>query len=400
MPVQQQQQMSSFAGRLGSRVAQANAEHKDKPIDTGNRRLPAGIKTGIAKIQSAYTKTQTEDGGMVPKGETFFRISAVVVSPKEHAGQKVEGMITQQMIPMCDVPAKGQRAAKSFSDNWFAFQNLFKLLGVNPPNELGTDEAAGKRIEAYYFAAMKMLTDPTRPPTFIEFSTRGWTPPKTPQNPNPEEMVFETWHGLASAAPAHDPSASVMASANGQPAQHVSAPEPFEEPPRGVVVMPDGSTRQPEESVDLADEVASLIEVTMSDPNGDTEEGAAASARLEDLAWKNGWTKEQTQGAADWAAVGEMALNKPEPTQAPTTAPSSSTTTTITVGYKAKFAKRTKDGNKLKNSKGVELPPQDVEVVSVDTASKTCTVKSVKDDKVITDIRTKQPVQVKWEWLE
>ena len=60
MPVQQQ--MSSFAGRLGARVAAANAEYRGKPIDTGNRRLPGGIKegAGVAKVQSAYTKQQTE----------------------------------------------------------------------------------------------------------------------------------------------------------------------------------------------------------------------------------------------------------------------------------------------------------------------------------------------------
>jgi hypothetical protein len=386
MPVQQQ--MSSFAGRLGAEVARANAQHKDAPIDTGNRRLPAGIRNGKAKIQSMYTKQQTEDSGKTPKGETFFRASAVVVSPTEHAGQKVAGMVTSVMIPLCDIPAKGMSKGKSFSDNWFEFQNLFKLLGIAPPNEPGNDEAAGRRIEAYYFAAMKTLTDPQRPPTFVEFSTRGWTPPKTQQQPNPEEMVFETWHGLADMTTPHDPAGSVTV--NGQ----ASTPSvPFEEPPRGVIVHPD--------PVDLADEITSLIEVAMGDPNGDTEDGAAAAARLEDLAFANGWTKEQTGNAADWAAVGEMALNKPEAV-APATPPPPPTgsTTTISVGYKAKFTKRTKDGVKLKSNKGEALPPQEVEVTSMDTTNKTCTVKAVKDGKDVVDLRSKQPVQVKWEWLE
>lgn len=397
MPVQQQ--MSSFAGRLGARVAAANAEHKDKPIDTGNLRLPGGIKKGIAKIQSAYTKQQTEEKGRTPKGETFFRISAVAISPKEHNGQRVEGVTTSVIIPLCDIPErKGQdytTPAVSFSENWFEFQNLFKKLGIIPPNEPGNDEAAGRRIEAYYFAAMKTLTDPTRPPVLIEFSTREWKSPKkaseTPeQYAKREPMIIEDWIGLASTVPAHDPAASVMQSSNGQ------AHEPFEEPPQGVVVMPDTP------AMDIEDEVASLVEVATGDPNGETSEGAEATKRLEDLAYANGWSKEDTGGAADWTVVGDMALNKKLANSAPPTTPSqpSSGTTTITVGYKAKFCKRTKDGAKLKNNKGEPLPPQDVEVTSVNAEAKTCTVKTTKDGKDVVDLRSKQPVQVKWEWLE
>ena len=60
MPMQQQQN-SSFAKKLGARVAQANEEHRDKPVDTGEHRLPAGIKSAIAKLKAMYTKEYVDD---------------------------------------------------------------------------------------------------------------------------------------------------------------------------------------------------------------------------------------------------------------------------------------------------------------------------------------------------
>jgi len=64
------------------------------------------------------------------------------------------------------------------------------------------------------------------------------------------------------------------------------------------------------------------------------------------------------------------------------------------------FAKRTKDGEKLKNNKGGPFPAREVEVTVVDTSAKLCTVKTIKDGKDVVDIRSKKPVAVKFEWLE
>jgi len=407
-----QQQMSSFAKTMGARVAAANVEHKDKPIDIGNRQLPPGIREGIAKLSAMYTKEYPDDkNGPGTKGQTFFRASAIVVSPEAHNGEKVSGRVTQLIIPLCDMPAKGLRKSSSFSQNWYEFQNVFKLLGIAPPNETPQTDPTGQRVEAYYFAAMKTLTDITRPPTYIEFSTRGWTPPATPANPNPNEIIFETWHGLAEFNGQFNPAGGVTES----PA--ATQPEPFTEPPLGQTQYPAPQLQVQFPDVQLtttaptdpADEVAALVEVAMNDPEGATEEGLAASSRLEDMAWAAGWTKEQTASPPapytnDWAGIGDMVLNPPtrQPvTQAPALAtPPAAAAPTVAVGSRWKFAKRTKDGAKLKNAKGKEFPPQDVEVMEVDAAVKLCTVKSAKDGKPITDIRTKKPVGVKFEWLE
>lgn len=399
MPVQQT--MSSFAKKLGARVAQANAEHAAAPVDTGNRRLPAGIRDGVARLATMYTKEQTEDGGMVPKGQVFFRASAVVVSPAEHNGERIAGLTTSKVIPLCDVPAKGQRKATSFSENWFEFQNLFKLLGIPPCPETAQTDPTGQRTEAYFFAAMQALTSPLRlkaNPVYISFSTRGWTPPASAQQPNPTEMVFETWHGLANPPTAPDPASGVAAGeAPPQPSPTSAPPAPTtwskEAPPPLPVPIPDD---------DLPDKIATLVEVAMNDPEGATEEGAAAAAELEDLAWRAGWSKEQTAGAADWVEVGEMALNEPEADAEPTPklVEPAAAEPTVTVGSRWNFQKRTKEGAKLRNNKSEEFPPQEVEVVTVDEVAKTCTVRTVKDGKPVIDIKSKKPVDVRFDWLE
>lgn len=401
MPVQQQ--MSSFAKKLGGRVAAANAEHKDKPVDTGNRRLPAGIRDGRAKLSTMYTK-EYEDGAM--KGQTFFRASAIVESPEEHDGQKVRGLVTSIMVPLCDVPATNFKAAKSFSDNWYAFQNVFKLLGVAPCPETQATDPTGQRTEAYFFAAMKTLTDPVRMranPIYVTFSTRGFTPKPTVQQSKPTEMVFEEWHGLAKAPAPNDPASGVTVADRPPTVPHTPPTGnedglPVTAGPVSVAGVPSPMSGGP---THLSDEVSGLVEVAMSDPNGDTAEGQESGVRLEELAWAAGWTKEQTGVAKDWAAVGEMALGTPpgSPPSLPT-ASVNETPEPPAPGRKYKFAKRTQDGTKLKNAKGEEFPPTEVEVVSVDQILGTCVVKSCKDGKTVTDLRTKSPVAVKYEWLE
>jgi hypothetical protein len=175
-----------------------------EPVDTGYRPVGPGIRNGIAKLITMYTKQYEDDtNGPGTKGRTFFRASAIVVLPERHEREKIAGQITSVVIPLCDMPAKGQRKAVSFSENWHKLKKLFKLLGVAPCPETPTTDPTGQRAEAYFFAAMKTLTDPVRVdtnPVYISFSTRGWTPPATKAQPNPQEMVFETWHGLAMVA--------------------------------------------------------------------------------------------------------------------------------------------------------------------------------------------------------
>lgn len=404
MPVQQTN--SPFAARLGGRLAEANAEHAGKPIELGGRKqLPPNIRNGVAKLSNMYTKVQDKDDGACPKGEVFFRASAIVMEPQECAGS-----VTSLLIPLCDIPEKQGdgyvKKGKPFSDNWNQFRSLFEALGVapfpEPPLPATASQAdklaQGVRLEAYYLAAMKMLVArATTNPVYIDFSTRGFTPKATPQNPKPNEMVFEDWHGLAHHVPANGQASPGAGMRDGTPASPPPAPPQAATAPPPAPVAPPPSPA-PAPAQDTADLVASLVEICMNDPDGATAEMADASAQLEQLAWANGWTQDDTgKVAQSWADVGDMALNKKGAAPAVV---DGTTQAVPAVGAKYKFAKRTKDGAKLKNNKGEEFPANDVEVVSVDAAARTCTVKTAKDGKMVVDIRTKEPVPVKFEWLE
>jgi len=437
MPVQQQN--SSFAKKLGGRLAQANAEFAGKPPELRRKQLPANIRNGVAKLSTMYTKEQDKEDGACPKGEVFFRASAVVISPAEYAG-----CVTQYLVPMCDIPEKKgdgyTKPAIPFKDNWNKLRSLIESLGVAPfpeppfKGDPNSPEAVaqGLRIEQYYFAATAMLTSPERMktnPVYIDFSTRGFTPKKTIAKPDPTEMVFEDWHGPAKWDGKVDPAAGVgrpPPSTNGPPAYSAPptaaadglppGPPPAHHAPTQVAtapVHPYAPLVQSGEESDLADVVAALVEVAMNDPDGATSEGADASAQLEKLAWAAGWSTAQTASPPepftnDWAGVGDMALTPPTQATQTTTAAPVATSPVVTpsasdlpvVGGKHRFAKRTKDGARLKDGSGNEFPPQDVEVVTVDPASDTCTLKTVKDGKMVVDIRTKQPVAVKFGWLE
>lgn len=396
----QQSDMGDFFQEFGGRLAGANEQHRDKPIDTGIQRLPGGIKDGIAKLDTAQWGIYESDRQGV-KGKRFFRFSAAVVWPKEFNGMNTSSMHTSQIIPMCDVPAKGEFEGASLEDNFFTFQNMFKLLsnGVIVCPETRQTDPTGQRTMAFFNAAAKQLTDPQRPqgPVYITFSTverkskqrRGESDKEYAER---KPFVYENWHGLAT--PEQIAKINEMANpVNAVTVRHTQ-PSPHEPPPDTKPQLPaetavDGLSLNPE------DEVASLVEVAMSDPEQKTPDGRAACKRLEDMAWKRGWTREQTTGAADWAAVGEMALND-SPRE---DSHSDNGNGKVTVGSQWMFTKRAQDGSKLKN-KGVELPAHRVEVLTIDEANNTCTVKTTKDGKEIVNIGNKKPTNIRLEWLE
>ena len=411
----EQQKMSSFAKNLGVRVAEANKEHMNAPIDTGERRLPAGIRDGVALLVSMYTKEQENDKGVCPKGQTFFRASAIAKYPDEHDGCKVRDLLTSVVIPLCDIPeVKDGRKAVSFSQNWFEFQNLFRLLGIAPCQHTPQTDPTGQLTEAYFMAAMKFLTDPVRQktnPVYISFTTRAWKSKKKLGETQEaydkrEPMVFETWHGIATEE-------EVAQIGKIIPGSDMTAAPPTSPPPSAPPTQPptqvlsDLTNPTRDLAADIAETVAEYVDIAMSDKEGATDEGATAIEQLLAMAMTNGWTKEETDGAADWAAVGDMALNPPNrrppttTTQATAPMPNPSPNGHPTVGSFWLFAKRGKDGSKLRDAKtDVEFPSKEVEVVTSNPAAKTCTLKYRKDGKEVADMRSKKPVEVKWEWLE
>lgn len=384
---------STLAARLGDKITQAHNQHRDAAVDRGMVRLPAGIRAGKAKITACYIGQYKDDVKRADlRGQEYFRVSATVMHPESHGAQRVKGLVTSMMVPLCDEAARGNVKAKSFSDNWFEFQNFFKMFKVQPP-PAGTPSAG---IMTYYTAAMKMLVDPKKP-RYVEFSTRGWTPPATAQQPKPEEMVFEEWHDETQWVESGDPVTNgvVDTGASPPPVSTTMGPRPFTEPPQAGDSPVAETPAEPQDVADVADMIAALIEVAdlEKDPEKATPEGVDAQNNLIQLAKDAGATDEQITNATSWAEVGEMALGVfPE-------APAAPVTTTPTVGSKVKFKKRDSKGQPLQNAKKETLPAVEVTVASVDAAARTLTATSA-DGKSVVDIRTKKPLAVSFDWLE
>jgi hypothetical protein len=476
MPMQQQP-ASLPACLSGGRLSALNDQYRDAPVDTGQRRLPGGISNGVAKVTSAYTRVQDKEKGVCPKGETFLRIAATVISPESVGGVKVAGVCTtQKIVALCATPARvidGRTVDEvTIAQQWDAFQNLFKMLGIMSPPKGTPDQA----VWAYYQSACAALVDPQHP-VFISFTTESWKPPQragesAADYARREPIVMERWHGLAlpelveQIRAGHHPGAGVVdtraippgtvpaggapttnrAAGNGarphvgNTAPPAPARAPFSEPPNGVVdpasvpstILPapqpralagephysDGeegysSDEEEQSPEDLADEVAALVEIAMSDPHGDTEDAQEAHARLEELAWEQGWTHEQTGNADDWEQVGRMALCAPsdeggnnpavglaEDEDAEEEEDNDAVAPTVTVGSRWLYARRKKDGVRMQNSKGDLFPLVEVEVLTSDAAARTCTIRAVADGKVFADLRTKQPTVISWDWLD
>lgn len=402
MPMQQQN--ASFARRYQTRVAQANVQCKDAPATLGQQRLPPGVKNGIARVQEMYVGEYKDDAnGPNTKGLPFFRMACVAVFPHHtESGLRVAGIQTSKIVSLCDLPKKGWREATTFEQGYTEMQSMIRAFGIQPCPHTPQSDPSGLQIETYWFAAMKTICNPAKP-RYIKFSTRSWTPAKPATwkegDEVPEARTIENWEGVATDEEVakmngqYDPTAGAADAPSTTP--HTTGPD-------GLPINPTLPTNAQihaqsdngAEAQSLEDEVTALVAIAMDDPNGETEDGAEAGRRLEQLAWDNGWEKAQTINAANWEEVGSMALSTPEEAAATYSGPAP------TVGSKWKFCKRDSEGVNLKNRKGEDFPPQEVEVVTVNTDTKTCTLKTTKDGKDVTDIKTKKPVNAQWSWLE
>ncbi len=386
-----QTQLSALAAKLGGRIGAANMLHKDKPVETGSQRLPHGMKNAVAKINSLTIGTfKDEKNGPGTKGELYFVAKAVVVfsgnisTPAEHGGVRVLNKTTTlhsmtykllPLIPLCDMPAKGARKPSTFEDNFFDFQNFFKMLRFPP-----CQESDSMKTLMYFQGIINTLSDPKSGPVYISFSTREWTPPLTPEEiaagkklEDKEPMLFETWHERVDWTGAPKPPGGVnVVSSNGAPSD-----KPPTMGPDGLPIAPPGEAAE-----SLEERVRTLLE--------NAGEDQASANQLTQLAWDQGWTEAQTEAATEWDQIAEMALSAPA-TESQDSAP--------TVGSKWNYAARDSNGAKVKNGRGEDLPSQEVEVTSL-VGDDSCTVKVVKTGKDVVSMRTKKPAIVKFEWLE
>lgn len=410
MAKQVQASVSSMLKEFGGQLSGANAEFKDKPVDTGNLNLPPGIKFGIAKLQSIGWYVEENDNAKTPKGKNKCEAVAICVYPLAHDGVKCEGLRTTQVIPLCDLPKQAyHKEEPNFKFHLGKFVNLLKQVSNNTMvcQETNQSDPTGQKTLQYWFGCMTALSDPKRV-TYITFSTSSFTPPaRKPIGwkqgdllPEPTPLTIHKWHEwispeeVAKYVGQHNPANGVTVAGNTD-----MSPTAFEEPPQGVVdpksipsTNGDGSDDTPE-FANLEEEVTFLTEVAMDESNEDSEAVQLARERLVELAVANGWTQEEAESSEKtWDDVAHMALNAPEP---------EADNNTPTVGSKWKYVRRDQNtGAKMKDRDKKELPPLTVEVAKVNLKNKTCNVVNTKDNRTVTDVRTRKTVDVKWEWLE
>jgi len=180
MPPQKQQ--NSLVARLGQRGRQAHEKHKADETTYGIINLPPGINGGTAQIISAKwaefdEKTRDERRRKQP----YVMLRGIAIEPLEHAGVRVRGQGVMIMVPLCDT-TRYDGSVQPFEDHYADLLNEFRKLGVETE---GTDFGDIDTV-------LTMLQE-ERP--YFKFSTRGFTPPATPQKPRPQEMVFIQFDG-------------------------------------------------------------------------------------------------------------------------------------------------------------------------------------------------------------
>ena len=140
---------SGLLAKLGAKVSQAVAEHKDDETtySGGGGGLPAGIDGGVAKLVDC--KFDTVKPGKKFAGEPFFYAAAVVVQPVDFEGMRVQGGRTSVMEMVCDTPDKSR---KTVGEHIAWVLNELRKLGINT-GELAEDGSDLEAIAAALKAA-------------------------------------------------------------------------------------------------------------------------------------------------------------------------------------------------------------------------------------------------------
>lgn len=291
-----QRASGSVFAKLGERGRQAHAEAVTKPIEVGEGGLPPGIDGGVAQVIAIDFG---EFSAGTNKGKPFFRATAIVEQPVEHAGLRTF-LPNQFGEPLCDT-ATGKR--KTFQEHYdFMVQSIGMLLGVQPGQtlDIGYDD-----VEP---TCQQIVADGPR----VRFRT--WKGEPTKEFPNPR--VNHVWEGLyTGAATAVDPGAGVAD--NGQPAGSQPPFDEFNQEPPPAQDEPQGETTW--------EDVAAQADV-----NDDNDADVLAArdqliARCAELGINHEELDEQGGYVyPSWAAVAEAiaaAEAEPEPEPEPEPAP-------------------------------------------------------------------------------
>lgn len=119
-------QINEIWARLGGEGEKAHETLKKNEANPGNARLPGGIEGGIAKLNMVKLGIYKEGDY---KGQPFFMATGTVLLPVEHNGIPVRNMKTQMgPIPICPTKSSPKRKGKTFSEQYNVMLDALKLL--------------------------------------------------------------------------------------------------------------------------------------------------------------------------------------------------------------------------------------------------------------------------------
>lgn len=375
---------STLGKKLGARVVKAHAAVKDKPAESqGGGEVPAGVEGGIAKLVS-FSVGPMKKGKNA--GKDMVSLRGIAVAPDFLPnGQKVAGLGTSVMFPLCDTPDR--KGTQKMEDHWDNFTNAVKLLAgdealaaIEVDPKLPPDKQAQQVIDGT-FQIVKDLIEGG-----CTFSFRTWIGEATAEYPNPR--TNHVWDRACEWAPegqAADPGGGVDTPDEGEaPAEEPAAEEPSIE----------AESEAPTDGVDLG----ALLAAADKDSTGKTAAGRPAVAKLKELGIAAGMTEEDIDNAENWGAVvefinsagasAEEAAAEPEPEPEAPWEPAK--------GDVVKYALRGKDGKVMAGKDKKPIKASDHEVLTVSAKNRTVTLKRLSDEKPVLGA-DKKPYVVSWD---
>lgn len=346
MPIQK---TTSPLAKYRKAIDAAAKEHAGDPIDYGFQRLPGGITNAVAKLVECTFGTVAQ--GKQNAGEPYWRAAGVVVSPAEAPdGTPILGLQTSIMEMICDTKnSKGE--VTTLKQHVVSIMNEMKKLG-GPDLDVTDLEAAA--------AALKEAGP------YFRFSTSSGK--ATPEYPTPR--VFENWHGskgLEDYAPEEagvvDERTETPPARNGTAARRQAKAEEVEA----------ADDEPAAEEFDEFGDIDSLVAKA-------EEQDKKAQEQLKEFALKAGASEEDVDNAGSWQEVADMigsgAAADDEPAEEAAAPEPAEGDVYLYSPIDPKTKKPFVDAKTKKPRKPVE-----VEVLSVDKKTSTCTVKSLDDGK-------------------
>lgn len=373
---------SGLLERLGAKAIAAHEKAKNNEVVI-RAELPSGIKKGLCRLKTAKWD-EYKDGDN--KGEPYVLLRAVAITPEVHphttkgadgklqtVNIKVAGQGVMLMIPLCDVPAKGKRKFKSFDENYAELLNeLGKFLNVKNMAETqpGDVEAILQHLE--------------KEQPYSWYSTRGWTPDPTVEQPNPTEMIFISFDGQCDPPIEGPPVEQALSGMTGSSDHHL-ATGPAESADTFPTSGEQTSTQVEEVTVDMT------VIIALADDNTGSDESKQAAKYIQDMCIAAGFTKEQVEKAGDlWADAAKLLepalVQAPPPPPVvipPVVPPAAVQPWKPSKGRVAHYKViNLRTGKPLADPTGKELKPKECTMEAVYTNG-TCDLKQLDDPKII-----------------